>query len=224
MRSFLFLLVCCAGLSLLCSSVCLGADEQVFLGSGEVVIGELIRESPTEIEIRRLVLVKRVPVPTSIILQKNQISRRVPVPSPLERYAARVKQAADTLEGQCAMSRWCMENCLMDQALVHARKADGLDDQNPIVAKLFADLGYLKDKGQWVKESDFLSQTGQVDFNGKIMSPAEADQRKALILATSARDQLAQQIKDAEWVIANHGEKITDAKTAMPVGPDAVIA
>jgi hypothetical protein len=197
------------------------AEEEIRLSSGEVVMGELVKETDTTVEVKRLVLIKHVPTATTVSLPKNLITRRQKVPPLTEQYQARIKNAADSLESQCAIARWCIEKCLMVEALEHTRKADAEDAGNPIVAKLFTDLGYVKDGDAWVKEEDYLAKTGKVALNGKIMTPEEAEKSKGLARAAMERDTVAQQIKDAEWTISNSEGKLKEATERLAKAKEA---
>lgn len=198
-----------AGLGLLPAALI--AEEELRLTSGELIVGELVKETDESIEIRRLVLVKRNPVATNVIIPKNQVTRRQKVPPLPEQYQARIKDQPDHLLAQCAIARWCIEKCLMNEALVHTRKAEAEDADNPIVAKLYADIGYVKDEaGAWVKEDEYLAKTGKVSVNGKIMTPEQAEKAKAIAKLTAERDTLQQQIRDADWSTGSAEDKVKD--------------
>ncbi len=158
-----------------------------------------------------MVLVKRNPVATNVIIPKIQVTRRQKVPPLAEQYQARIKDQPDHLLAQCAIARWCVEKCLMNEALVHTKKAEVEDTDNPIVARLYTDLGYVKDDtGAWVKEDEYLAKTGKVNFAGKIMTPEQAEKAKAIAKLTAERDVLQQQIRDADWSTGSGEDKVKD--------------
>lgn len=202
-------LLLAAGLGLMPAA--LVAEEELRLTSGELVVGELVKETDDTIEIRRMVLVKRNPIATNVIIPKIQVTRRQKVPPLAEQYQARIKDQPDHLLAQCAIARWCIEKCLMKEALVHTQKAETEDADNPIVAKLYIDIGYVKDEaGAWVKEDEYLAKTGKVSFAGKIMTPEQAEKAKTIAKLTAERDTLQQQIRDADWSTGSAEEKIKD--------------
>jgi hypothetical protein len=212
-------LLLAAGLGLLPAA--LTAEEELRLTTGEIIVGELVKENDESIEIRRMVLVKRTPVATNVIIPKIQVTRRQKVPPLAEQYQARIKDQPDTLLAQCAIARWCIEKCLMSEALVHTRKAEAEDTENPIVAKLYADLGYVRDEGAWVKEDEYLAKTGKVNYAGKIMTPEQAEKAKAIAKLMAERDTLQQQIRDADWSSTNGEDKLKDLNEKLAKAKEA---
>jgi len=186
------------------------AEEEVHLASGEVVTGELITETATTLQIRRQLLIKHNAVAATVNIDKDQITRREKVPSFAEQYKTRQKATPDTLEGHIALARWSADHCLIAEAAQNAQRADDIDSDNPLVNKLFGDLGYVKIKDQWVREDEYLAKNGLVDYQGKIMTPAEADKAKAIFLANQEHDDATQAIKDDQFYMAHGDEKVKE--------------
>jgi hypothetical protein len=200
-----------AGMGLvLCGAGALVAEEEVHLASGEVVVGELLTETSTSLEVRRTVLIKHTAVPATVTIAKDQITRREKVPSFAAQYAARAKTTMDTLEGHLALARWSIDHCLVKEAAANAQRADDLDSDNPLVLKVFSDLGYIKEKDAWVREDEYLARTGLVDYQGKIMTPAEAEKAKAIFAANQEHDDATQAIKDDQFYLAHGDEKVKE--------------
>ncbi len=197
--------VACCGLT-----PALMAEEEVHLASGEVVTGELITETSTALEIRRQVLIKHNAVSATVNIAKDQITRREKVPAFSEQYKTRQKSTPDTLEGHIALARWSADHCLIAEAAQNAQRADDIDSDNPLVNKLFGDLGYVKIKEQWVREDEYLAKNGLVDYQGKIMTPAEAEKAKAIYLANQEHDDATQAIKDDQFYMAHGDEKVKE--------------
>jgi hypothetical protein len=186
------------------------AEEELHLASGEVVTGELITETATTIEIRRQVLIKHNAVAASVTIDKDQITRREKVASFADQYKARQKTSPDTLEGHIALARWSADHCLVAEAAQNAQRADDLDSDNPLVSRLFNELGYVKIKDQFVREDEYLAKNGLVDYQGKIMTPAEAEKAKAIYLANQEHDDATQAIKDDQFYLAHGDEKVKE--------------
>jgi hypothetical protein len=191
----------------------LEAAVEVRITSGDLITGELVEETATTLQLKRLVLIKRKPASTTITLQKTSITMRKEVPSLPEQYQARKAGASNDLLPQCALARWCLDRALVEESLFHTRAAEALDKDNPIVAKLYADLGYLKEEGTWISEEEHLAKTGKVNLGGTIMTKEEAAIAKEKLKAASTNAHLEQQIRDAEWVIKISEGKITEATT-----------
>jgi hypothetical protein len=186
------------------------AEEEVHLASGEVVTGEIITETATTLEIRRQLLIKHNAVVATVNIAKDQITRREKVPSFADQYKTRQKTTTDTLEGHIALARWSADHCLVKEAAENAQRADDIDSDNPLVNKLFGDLGYVKIKDKWVREDEYLAKNGLVDYQGKIMTPAEADKAKAIYLANQEHDDATQAIKDDQFYLAHGDEKVKE--------------
>jgi hypothetical protein len=186
------------------------AEEEVHLASGEVVTGELITETATTLEIRRQVLIKHNAVVATVNIAKDQITRREKVASFADQYKTRQKSTPDTLEGHIALARWSADHCLIKEAAQNAQRADDIDSDNILVNKLFGDLGYVKIKDEWVREDEYLAKNGLVDYQGKIMTPAEADKAKAIYLANQEHDDATQAIKDDQFYMAHGDEKVKE--------------
>ena len=61
-----------------------------------------------------------------------------------------------------------------------------------------------------MREDEYLASNGLVDYQGKIMTPAEADKAKAIFLANQEHDDATQAIKDDEFYIAHGEEKVKE--------------
>ncbi len=200
----------------------LTAEEQLKLANGDVVTGELVKETTTTLDLRRTLLVKHMVKVSITSIHKDQILSRAKVPDAPELYKTRSAGVGDSMEEQCALARWCIEHVLVDQAVIHTGKAAEAAPDSPMVARLYTDLGFVKTPdGKWMKEDEYLTQTGQVDLGGKIMSPAEAEARKSLYRATSEHDAAAQQVKDLQFVVDHYGERITDTQKKLDAAKSA---
>ncbi len=200
----------CALLAWTASPTAAMAEEEILLVSGERVTGEVVTEGGSTLEIRRLVLVKHNAVSATVTIAKDQITHREKVPSPAVQYQARAKDTPDTLEGHVALARWSISHCLVKEAADNAKRADDIDSDNPLVTRLFKDLGYIKAKDVWVREDEYLAANGLVDYMGRIMTPAEAEKAKAIYAATQEHDAAAQAVKDDEFYLAHGEDKVKE--------------
>jgi DNA repair exonuclease SbcCD ATPase subunit len=187
------------------------ATVEVRTTTGDLITGEVLQETATTLELKRQVLIKHKPVTTSVTLAKSTITMRKEVPSLAAQYEARRAAAEPTLLSQCSLARWCVERAMTEQALVHTRQAEELDRLNPLVTKLYGDLGYLKIDGQWVEESAHLAATGKVRVGDTVLTREEAEAAKERTLKASANAGLEQQIRDAEWQIKTGERKLAEA-------------
>jgi hypothetical protein len=187
------------------------ATVEVRVTSGDLITGEVITETATTLELKRLVLIKHKPVETSITLTKSTITARKEVPPLTAQYETRRSTVQSTLLGQCALARWCLDRALTEQSLVHTRQAEQIDRFSPIVAKLYADLGYIKIDDAWVVESEHLASTGKVKVGDTVMTKEEAAVAKEQTLKASANASIEQKIRDAEWVIKTSERKLEEA-------------
>ena len=192
----------------------LQAAVEVRVTSGDLMTGDIIQETETTLQIKRTVMMKHKPVETNITLQKTSITSRKEVPALIEQYKTRAAAAQPDIFSQCVLARWCYERAMVEQSLNHTQIAEKLDASNPIVAKLYTDLGYVKDEtGVWTNQEEYLAKTGKVNLGGKIMTKEEAEVAKANIVKNGSVTQLEQQIRDAEWIIKNNEGKIAEYTT-----------
>lgn len=187
------------------------ATVEVRTTSGDLITGEVVQETATALELKRLVLIKHKAVETTITVAKSSITMRKEVPSLTAQYETRRASVQSTLLGQCALARWCVDRALTEQALTHTRQAEQIDRFSPIVAKLYTDLGYIKVDEQWVVESEHLASTGKVKVGDAVMTKEEAAAAKEQTLKAGANASLEQKIRDAEWVIKNGERKLEEA-------------
>lgn len=187
------------------------ATVEVRVTSGDLITGEVVEETASTLELKRLVLIKHKPVETTITVNKSTITMRKEVPPLTAQYETRRSTAPSTLLGQCAMARWCLDRALTEQALVHTRQAEQLDRFSAIVNKLYTDLGYIKIDEAWVLESDHLASTGKVKVGDTVMTKEEAAVAKEQTIKAGANARLEQQVRDAEWVIKTGERKLEEA-------------
>lgn len=184
---------------------------EVRVTSGDLITGEVVQETATSLEIKRMVLIKHKAVETTITVAKSTITMRKEVPSLTAQYETRRASAQSTLLGQCALARWCLDRALTEQSLVHTQKAEQLDRFSPLVTKLYTDLGYIKVDDKWVLESEHLASTGKVKVGDAVMTKEEAAAAKEQTIKAGANASIEQKIRDAEWVIKNGERKLEEA-------------
>jgi hypothetical protein len=187
------------------------ATVEVRVTSGDLITGEVVRETDSVLEVKRMVVVRHKPVATSITLQKSTITMRKEVPTLAEQYEKRRAGAGSDLLARCSLARWCLERALTEQALVHTREAEQADRFSPMVAKLYNDQGWIQVDGAWVNEDEHLAATGKVKVGDAVLSKEEAAAAKDQIAKAGATASIEQKIRDAEWAIKTNEKKITEA-------------
>jgi hypothetical protein len=187
------------------------ATVEVRVTSGDLITGDVVQETASTLELKRLVLIRHKPVETTITVAKSTITARKEVPPLAAQYETRRASVQSTLLSQCALARWCLDRALTEQSLTHTRQAEQIDRFSPIVAKLYADLGYIKVDDQWVLESEHLASTGKVKVGDAVMTKEEAAIAKEQTLKAGANASIEQKIRDAEWVIKNGERKLEEA-------------
>lgn len=184
----------------------LGAGEvELVVDKGDRVRCEILSEDDSKIMVRRPVIMRGKRSVMEVTYLKERIISRSEVRPVLEEYAERVKESGDQMEAQTMLARWCLERCLVDQALVHAKRAIALDLSASWPRKVMSDLGYLEVKGTWVVEEDYLAKNNLARWGEKIIPRAEYDQRVGLRAAISERD-------EAEKVVTAFTEALEQSK------------
>jgi hypothetical protein len=187
------------------------AAVEVRTTSGDVIMGEIAEENAKTLQIKRLVMIKHQAVETTISINKDTITTRKEVPTLLEQYNARAEKTPNILLPQCSLARWCYERALVPESLRHTQIAEKLDTNNPIVASLYTDLGYLRENETWISQEEYLAKNkDKVSVGGTIMTKEEAEAVKANILLNGSTARLEQQIRDAEWTIKSSETKIAE--------------
>jgi hypothetical protein len=186
----------------------LGAEEEIRLVSGEVLVGQWVRESDSDIELLQTVLVDRRLSFSTIVVPKDQIAQRSLVQPPRDQYQDRAAKVVNNVDGHCELARWCLDRCLLDRALAHVQQADAIDRQNAKVAALFAELGYVKAQDQWIRQVD-AAPVAEPESGGK--PPTDADKRKSYRQALSARNALVQQVNDLTWTTSGAKAPLVEA-------------
>ena len=97
-----------------------------------------------------------------------------------------------------ALARWCVDHCLIDEAIRHALRAEELEPGNEPTARLMTELGRIRRDGQWVVEADVLAQQGQVRIGEQVLDVAEVERRRKATQLTRTRDELKAAVAEAE--------------------------
>ncbi|GDY11450.1 hypothetical protein LBMAG53_03270 [Planctomycetota bacterium] len=177
----------------------LGAGEyDLTMMNGEIVHCEVLKETDTQVTIRRAVIQRGKRSVVEVQLPREQVVRRESVEPLAKQYSIRAKECPDTVLDQSILAAWCAERCLVDEATVHALKALKQDSTARQPRQVMHDLGYLEVKGQWVIEEEYLTANNLERWGEKIIPAAEAAQRRALQKAIDARDKLIAQITDIQ--------------------------
>jgi chromosome segregation ATPase len=208
-RSALTLLV--GTLLSLCGTATLEAAVEIRITSGDLMTGDITQETDTTVQLKRVIMIRHKAVESTITLQKSSITSRKEVPALTEQYKTRAASTSEDVLSQCVLARWCYERALVEQSLHHTKTAEKLDNNNPIVAKLYNDLGFVKDEtSAWVSQEEYLAKTGKVSLGGTIMTKEEAELAKNKIIQNSSASRLEQQIRDAEYTIKNAETKVAE--------------
>ena len=114
----------------------------------------------------------RVTTPTgsTMLLQKSQVARIVTPSTDDEAYAARATAAADRVEAQFALAKWCREHKLSDEAQRHASRVVELDPTHAEARKM---LNFRQVDGEWKTRDQAMADRGMVWFEGKYRTRQE---------------------------------------------------
>jgi len=93
----------------------------------------------------------------------------------------------DDAAGHFALAQWCTKHELRRQALVHAQKTVDLEHHHVGARRL---LDHTLLDGRWVPRAEALRAQGLVQYRGKWMSKAEAEQAHAADLEKDQRVRL----------------------------------
>jgi hypothetical protein len=150
----------CACLSLVAGASPLLAEDELHLANGAVIVGEIVAETATTVQIRTQAMLKHTPLSATLTVERDQIENRLTVPSFAVQYQARAALSPATTEGHLALARWCIERCLVAEAEANVQRADALDPYNPLVAQFYKELGFIHDHDHWVHEDGATAKAG----------------------------------------------------------------
>ncbi|GEM_PF-6867662 len=206
------------------------AEEELHLDSGMIVVGDVISETPDTVVLRTQALIRHTPLAATLTYRRDQIDSRRTVPSFHDQYLARAPLSPDTVEGHLALARWCMDCCLVPEALENAQRAEALDSYNQVVAQLFKDLGYVKDQGHWVSVDDagYKASHGAALATAASVPPASSAATATPPMVAARRPLAPSPALPARDVSAAHPAQpagaASDADTATPVAVSAIPA
>jgi len=190
-------------------------NVEVVFTSGERAYGELLSQSAGEVDITRIVYTRSRIITSQANYPGATVAAVIPVPSLLDYYQTRAKTTPDTYADQYALARWCFERGLQDQAFIHAKHLYDQDPTDESSQALLKEIGYVLDDGQWLKEGAYASKHGLVNFDGRLMSPAQVELRR-----TDLKDQLllgngTEHALTLANAIVNDQRRITDEQDRM---------
>ena len=152
---------------------------EVHLRSGVVVTGEVVSDEPDKLVIKSTSVSKNgKAMSITLSYKRPDIDKVVKLADPEELYRSK-SVAAMTAAEHLELALWCRENNLRDHSVTHAKKSVELDATQEVAVKMLSDLDLALIDGKWVKESEALAAQGNVRYQGKVMTIAEADALKA---------------------------------------------
>jgi len=151
----------CACLAVFGGAAPLLAEDELHLANGAVIVGVIVAETPTTVQIRTQAMIKHTPMSATLTVELDQIENRFTVPSFADQYLARAALSPNTTEGHLALARWCIERCLVAEAESNVQSADTLDPYNSLVAQFYKELGFVHEHDTWVRQGSAIAKTGE---------------------------------------------------------------
>jgi hypothetical protein len=191
------------------------ADVEVLLISGERCFGALVSDRDGELTIDRRVWSIRGSITSRVTWPRGRVAKVEPVPSLEALYQQRAAAAEKSYDGQYSLARWSLERGLQDHAYAIAK---GLWEHEPgdeVTRQLLEDIGYLLDGQQWLPRADYAAKYGLVSYEGRLMSQAEADARKAHTAAAQRAQAAEQKIGELEAAERARLDELEDATVAL---------
>ncbi|HKQ49143.1 MAG TPA: HEAT repeat domain-containing protein [Phycisphaerae bacterium] len=149
------------------------ADTFHLKGGGQVE-GQVLEDRGEALRVRTTI--------GTVDLDKEQIVKQIAGPSPWERYDVEKKRYTNTASDQFRLAQWCAKNGLRSEEIDHLRRVIKLDPEHAAARKA---LGFVKDKGQWVKRP--------------VRPPPDPAQRQAKKQAKSDDEKIRRIV--AEWFV-----------------------
>jgi hypothetical protein len=190
-------------------------DVEVLLTSGERCYGTLIADRDGELTIDRRVWSLHGTMSNHVTWPRGRVAKVQTVGSLEALYQERAAAAEKTYDGQYSLARWCLERGLQDHAFAIAKALWDREPGDDVTRQLLEDTGYLLDGQQWLTRADYAARHGLVSYEGKLMSQAEADARKAHTTAAQRAQAAEQRIADLEAARRARLDELGDATVAL---------
>lgn len=187
------------------------------LNTGEVVIGELVKQDDQVVVIKRTFRNKGREVSAQMTYQRGMIESMVEK-NPEDEYAKRLKKMPPTAGGNCDMADWCLLNRLKDEAITHAKNAAAIDKECERAKSLLRTAGYVEVDGVWLDDEQ-LNAKGLERVGDGVMTAAEAEEYRRKNQKLFARNDLRNKLEACRASIARQAkeyeissEKLTKAQ------------
>jgi len=144
------------------------AEVFVLVNEGRVV-GELVNpdENPRE------KFVVRTASGGQITLAKSQVKQILRARDEIVEYEKIRRAYPDTVEGQWALSQWCLEKKLLSQRQKHLRRIIEIDPDHAEARRL---LKYSRTNGKWMTRDELMTSQGFVKYkNGEYLLPQQIE-------------------------------------------------
>ncbi len=191
------------------------ADVEARLKSGERVFGERLDAPEAILAINRKVWTRNGLIVGRAEYQRSAIAEMEIVTSLSDLYQKHSAETPDTFDGQYQLAKWCMDRGLQDEAFAHAKRLYARDPKDEVAQGLLQDLGYLLDEGQWIKRADYAAKHGMVEYEGKLMTPAQVALRKTEIKTGFERDAQAHKVRTLDAAVPPLEKRLADSKARV---------
>lgn len=208
-------LPCLLAATMLTPSHLLATEVEIHYRDGQRYYGDLISQDADVVSITWKQWTRGGMVEAPLTLHRDRIVEIENADSLPQLYEKHRKAAGSSYAGQYALSRWCFERGLTEQALRHAQR---LYDDNPdddVVRELFATYGYVLDQGKWVKEADYAKAHGLVIFEGRLLTPEQVAARRADSRAALALQEAVSHHHSLESLLANAQRRVKELQDRM---------
>ena len=178
-----------------CAALQASADELV-LKTGERHVGTILEETSTSVKLEMDFGGAKV----VMTFPRGEIRQVIKKLTPIEEYAQRVDELADTAMAHEELARWALKHDLKEQAGKHAAAAYKAEP-NPRVEALLKKCGLQRDGDDWVTEAEYLERRDRVRIGGRVVDKDEADSVRLKSHALVRRNRAQSDLRVAETAI-----------------------
>lgn len=136
-------------------------------------------------------------------------------------YRKRVSHLDGSVAAVAALSAWCQQVGMEEQAVVHAREAVAVAPDDPTAIGVFTAAGYARVGGTWFVERDFLSQQGLTHVGADIVTIAD---RNKLTEALAVTNRARQALDAAKAGVVNNANAITSLTSRIETCERQIVA
>ncbi len=185
----------------------------VTLTAGGQVQGLLLEEGESGIDLRMLIAAKNGRMRAAKVRYETARIARIERSDPFSEYPAKAKAAGSDPVALAALSAWCRDRFMNDEARTHAQAAVAAAPENAEAAAVLGSLGLFLVEGEWLDERE-LHARGLIERDGVVVAAADAKEEDRTARAKAATDAASKSANDKQAAVTKAQADLAALETA----------